>query len=121
MFTNPHQKIKFFKLAADLRFGIYRLQSYIGSHSDPSQLKSGTMYVFTNSSRTLLKMLWFDGSGFCLYSKRLESGTFCRPKSATDDSSLWLHLSPSAFQLLLDGIDLKEGAKRAWYEVEYQG
>ncbi|MEG0428116.1 MAG: IS66 family insertion sequence element accessory protein TnpB [Akkermansia sp.] len=117
MFNHPNLIIKFYKQPADLRFGIYRLQGYISQNTHPSILKEGSLFLFMNKNKSLLKILWFDGTGFCLFSKRLESGTFCHPKPAIESPSLWLNLSPSALQLLLDGIDLKQGAKRAWYEV----
>ena len=47
--------------------------------------------------------------------KRLEEGTFCWPQSAGEPGAK-LRLAPQALQLLLDGVDLKQGARRAWYE-----
>ena len=47
--------------------------------------------------------------------KRLEEGTFHWPQSAGEPSGK-LRLAPQALQLLLDGVDLKAGARRAWYE-----
>ena len=40
----------------------------------------GHLYLFFNRRRRLCKMLWFDGSGWCLYNKRLERGTFELPE-----------------------------------------
>jgi len=47
--------------------------------------------------------------------KRLEQGTFHWPQSAGEPHAK-LRLAPQALQLLLDGVDLKDGARRAWYE-----
>ena len=47
--------------------------------------------------------------------KRLEAGTFHWPQSAGAPNAK-LQLAPQALQLLLDGVDLKAGARRAWYE-----
>lgn len=47
--------------------------------------------------------------------KRLDSGTFRWPVSASGKDSK-IRLAPEALQLLLDGVDLRDGAKRAWYE-----
>lgn len=48
--------------------------------------------------------------------KRLERGTFHWPQSAGEPNAK-LRLAPQALQLLLDGVDLKDGARRAWYEA----
>ena len=50
-------------------------------------------------------------------SKRLEQGTFSWPK-ATDAGKVKLSLTPEALVLLTDGIDLRHGCRRAWYERE---
>ena len=44
-------------------------------------------------------------------------GTFHWPQSAGAPNAK-LRLAPQALQLLLDGVDLKAGARRAWYETE---
>jgi len=45
----------------------------------------------------------------------LEEGVFNFPQSAREPSAK-IRLAPQALQLLLDGVDLKQGARRAWYE-----
>jgi transposase len=37
---------------------------------------TGALYVFVNRRRTMLKALYFDGDGYCIWSKRLERGQF---------------------------------------------
>jgi transposase len=48
--------------------------------------------------------------------KRLEEGTFHWPQSA-GEAGAKIRLAPQALQLLLDGVDVKAGARRAWYET----
>jgi transposase len=47
--------------------------------------------------------------------KRLEQGRFSWPISATGDTRK-LALTSAALTMLLAGIELKDGAKKAWYE-----
>lgn len=77
--------------------------------------REGALFVFTNRRRNRLKVLHFDGTGQCVLAKRLESGTFRWPISAGARSSR-ITLAPEALQLLIDGVDLREGLRRAWYE-----
>ena len=61
----------------------------------------GDLYLFVNRRRNRAKVLHFDGTGLCIYMKRLESGRFAAPWKRTDDKSL--RLSTSELQLFLEG------------------
>jgi len=60
---------------------------------------SGAAFLFTNKRRTLIKILYFDGTGYWVVAKRLEKG-----------------IKPTALAMLTDGIDLKDGCQRPWFE-----
>ncbi len=62
---------------------------------------SGHMFVFRGRRGDLLKIIWWDQQGACLFSKRLERGRFVWP-AATDGK---VSLSPSQLSMLLEGID----------------
>jgi transposase len=80
--------------------------------SDPL---SGALFLFSNRRRNLLKILYWDGSGLWVLAKRLERGTYKWPRSAGGSRDK-IKLTPRALAMLTDGIDLKDGATRAWYE-----
>jgi transposase len=72
----------------------------------------GHLYLFFNRSRQLCKVLWFDGSGWCLFSKRLLRGTFEQPAVAAD--ALQVNVDPGTLTSLLKGINLSSD-RRGWY------
>lgn len=77
--------------------------------------RSGALFLFTNKRRNRLKILYCDGTGLWVLNKRLERGCFSWPK-AGDSEHGKLQLNRRALALLLEGVDLKEGHQKAWYE-----
>ena len=76
------------------------------------EANDGNLYLFFNRRRKLCKMVWFDGSGWCLYSKRLERGTFEVPKVA--EGVTRVTVDQATLNSLLEGIDLS-APRRRWY------
>ena len=68
---------------------------------------SGHMFVFRGRRGDLLKIIWWDGQGACLFSRRLERGRFVRPAAREGKVSL----SPSQLSMLLEGIDWRTPQK----------
>ena len=62
---------------------------------------SGHLFVFRGRRGDLLKILWHDGQGQCLFSKRLERGRFLWPSPADGTVAI----SPAQLGYLLSGID----------------
>ncbi len=64
----------------------------------------GDLFVFLSRRRNRAKILFWDGSGFVLYYKRLERGRFQRPVRGADGERV--RIDASQLAMLLDGIDL---------------
>ncbi len=62
---------------------------------------SGHVFVFRGRRGDIIKCLWFDGDGLCLFAKRLERGRFVWPKAESGTVSL----SRAQLSMLLEGID----------------
>ena len=72
----------------------------------------GHLYLFLNKRRRLAKALWFDGSGWCVLAKRLESGSFQLPAFTEADSRI--EVDGTTLTALLAGLDFT-AARRGWY------
>jgi transposase len=75
----------------------------------------GHLYLFFNRRRKLCKMIYFDGSGICLFSKRLEKGTFELP--AVREGQDRVVVDAAILSSLLSGIELS-AKRRRWYRQE---
>jgi transposase len=99
----------------DMRMGCNGLSAIVRNLLQVDPL-CGAAFLFTNKSRRLIKILYFDGTGYWLVAKRLERGTFSWPKDIEGDRRK-LVLKPTALAMLTDGIDLRDGCQRPWYEL----
>lgn len=75
--------------------------------------QDGHLYVFTNARRTLMKVLFFDRSGWCVLAKRLEQGTFQIPAVAPGQRQL--AIDAAVLGLILEGVDLSCAPRRKRY------
>jgi transposase len=93
----------------DLRFGFDRLAGLVQEQMGRSA-RSGALFVFFGKRKTAIKVLFFDGSGMCLFYKRADSRTFRLPDPpGTDVTSV--ELSERELDDLLDGIALNAEVK----------
>lgn len=70
---------------------------------------SGQLFAFRGRRGDLVKLLWFDGDGMCLFAKRLERGRFVWPQAQSGSVSL----SAAQLSMLLEGIDWRRPS-RTW-------
>ena len=66
---------------------------------------SGEMYLFTNRRRNRAKVLLFDGTGLCVYCKRLDKGSFARLWRDPEEGGE-LELTSTELALFLEGSEL---------------
>ena len=77
---------------------------------------SGEVFIFLNRRRTMVKILVWDRSGFVLWGKRLERGTFELPRSAATGASIVLRWEELV--LILEGVSLGSVRRRKRYSRE---
>jgi transposase len=65
---------------------------------------SGHLFVFCNRRRNMIKILYWDLNGFCLWQKRLEKHRFRWPESREQV----LRLDPRQLSWLLDGLEIRQ-------------
>lgn len=102
--------------SCDMRAGANTLEALVSQHLK-EEARSGALFVFTNKRRRLLKIIYWDGTGLWLLSKRLEQGAFSWP-APSESGQVKLKLTPEAFSMLTDGIELRGAKMRPWYERE---
>lgn len=95
--------------AADMRKGFDGLSGIVREEfqSDPTD---GSLFIFINRRRDRMKLLHFDGGGFWLYYRLLESGTF--EKLAPASGSCHLQMDATELSMLLSGVSLVASHKR---------
>jgi transposase len=98
----------------DMRKGFQGLYAMASERlgEDPRQ---GALFVFINRRHNRIKILYFDGTGLWVMTKRLEEGTFSWPQ-AVEPGTTKLIIRPEALAMLTDGVDLKGAKLRPWYE-----
>ena len=87
---------------------IAQVKTYLKDKPD-----SGQVFVFINKKRSLMKCLYFEPGGYCIWSKRLEQGQFAtlgkKPASAK------IALTATEFSALLEGMDITIKKRRKRY------
>lgn len=93
----------------DLRWGFDRLAGLVTERIG-RDARSRALFVFFGKRRDALKVLFFDGTGLCLFYKRLDAGTFRMPLAP--EGTTTLVIEDRALDDLLDGVDLDPGSPR---------
>src|SRR5256884_9993021 len=92
----------------DLRRGFTGLSALVETKLEQKPF-SGQVFVFRGRRGDLIKGLWYDGDGLCLFAKRLERGRFVWPQAP----SCTVSLTRGPISMLLAGIDWR-GLEGTW-------
>ena len=90
----------------DLRLSFDRLSGLAKEHVG-YEARSGALFVFFSRRRDALKILFFDGTGMCIFYKRLDRHTFQLPETQSSNTH-YVEVDDATLEALLDGIDVDE-------------
>ncbi|MFA5433894.1 MAG: IS66 family insertion sequence element accessory protein TnpB [Candidatus Paceibacterota bacterium] len=76
---------------------------------------SGEVFLFVNKRRDMIKLLRFEGNGFILYYKRLESGTLELPEFA--DQATSCVMSWAGLVMMIEGLSMKRVYQRKRFSI----
>jgi transposase len=84
----------------DMRRGFTGLSGLVQTTLEQDPF-SGHVFAFRGRRGDVIKLIWYDGDGFCLFWKRLDRGRFVWPQATSGTVSL----SRAQLSMLLEGID----------------
>lgn len=93
--------------ATDMRKAINGLSMIVEENFD-DDLFSGNLFAFCNRRRDIIKILFWDQNGFCLWHKRLEKDRFYWPESEDEV----VNISGQQLSWLLAGLDIEDAHKK---------
>ena len=96
----------------DMRKSIHGLSAIVELEMD-GRLFSGDLFAFCNRRRDLVKILYYDKNGFCIWMKRLAKHRFKWP--TTDEDVLEVRKHELAW--LLDGLDFSQAHEKVLFET----
>jgi len=100
----------------DMRKSINGLSILVESQFDLDPF-SGHLFVFSNRRKSIMKILYWDRNGFCLWQKRLEKERFQWPERSEDV----MMIEERELRWLMEGLELKQDKahKRLSYSIIY--
>ena len=76
---------------------------------------SGHLFAFINKRKTYLKVLYFDGAGYCIWAKRLEAGQFAPVDSG--NGAIKHRMNMMSLKLLVEGLESKDYHRRKRFRL----
>jgi transposase len=96
----PGTKVYLACRPVSMRYGFDGLAAQVVQMLDADPF-SGHLFLFRSKRADYLKILYYDGTGLCLFAKRLESGKFVWPRIVDDG----MVLTPAQLALLVEAMD----------------
>lgn len=110
-FPESTTKVWLYRIPTDRRKSFNGLAALV-KHKLKENTLNGDLFVFINKRLTLMKILYFDRNGYCIWYKKLEQGTFQLPSNDNEK----ILLDYTQLKLILEGIDLHSIEKRKRYQ-----
>lgn len=104
-------RIYFYRAPCDMRKSFNGLCGLIRSELGADPL-SGSLFVFVNRRRNMVKLMYWDSDGFMILFKRLERGCFRLPDIITSEA----RIDRRQLSMLLEGVTPKKVSRR--YVIE---
>ena len=101
-FPESQVRVWLYNRPTDMRKSYDGLSALVKNKLEEDPL-SGQLFVFINRKCTQCKVLYFDRSGYCIWSKRLEQGQF----HTHGDGSVKRALEWTDLKLIIEGIDIR--------------
>ena len=114
----PTVRIYFALDPVDLRKGFDGLSNVTRTLLDEDPM-SGHLFVFINRRGNRAKILFWDRTGWCIYYKRIEQGTF-RPPQRRGLADAKVEIEAAELMLILEGIELAGARRRKRWEPKKQ-
>lgn len=101
---SPHHRFHLYIVPTDMRKSFDGLSGLIENNLQGNP-RSGDVFIFINKCRDKIKLLHWQGYGYALYYKRLESGTFQLPDY--DDIEGSITVNYTQIVMIIDGLSIK--------------
>ena len=108
-------KIYLYSKSADMRKSFNGLHAIVQSEFC-RDIRTGDVFVFLNRRLDRIKLIHWDRDGLAIWMKRLERGTFQRPRSPP--SGVQVEMDATDLALLLSGIELTSVKRRTRYALD---
>lgn len=110
-FPESTVRIWLYRPPVDARKSFNGLSALVKTQLQENPL-DGAFYVFLNRRKTLMKILFFDRTGYCIWYKKLEQGVFQLPQAKQQK----VDIDYTQLKLMLEGIDFTKIHQRKRYK-----
>ena len=114
--VSSHTRVFLARDPVDMRKSFHGLIGLTESVLEQDPL-SGHLFVFINRRRDRIKLLYWGGTGFCIWYQHLEEGGYQLPDATKADEREGMEITATQLSLILDGVDLSSVRQRLRYRL----